>query len=219
VVIAGTGLIPAEVGDLDSFCRWACSEDFPEHGKFSYLAGTIWVDLIMEKLYTHNQVKGEMTRSLSDLLRGLGWGRFVTDGMLLRNADADLSTEPDGVVLSFEAMRTGRVRRLEGEGADCLILDGTPEMVLEVVSDTSVRKDTVDLRELYWKAGIPEYWLIDARGDTVRFDILKHGPKGYTPTRRQAGGWLRSNVFDRSFRIVQEPDPLGDPLYTLEIRE
>jgi hypothetical protein len=27
------------------------------------------------------------------------------------------------------------------------------------VSPSSVQKDTVVLRELYWKAGIPEYWL------------------------------------------------------------
>ena len=34
-------------------------------------------------------------------------------------------------------------------------------MTLEVVSSSSVRKDTVDLRDRYYKAGILEYWLVD----------------------------------------------------------
>jgi Uma2 family endonuclease len=37
-------------------------------------------------------------------------------------------------------------------------------MVLEVVSASSVEPDTQTLRELYWAAGIKEYWLVDARG-------------------------------------------------------
>lgn len=33
-----------------------------------------------------------------------------------------------------------------------------------------------------------------------------------------AGGWLRSNVFDRSFQLTQTTDPLGHPLYVLNVR-
>ncbi|MCI0358573.1 MAG: Uma2 family endonuclease [Planctomycetaceae bacterium] len=45
-------------------------------------------------------------------------------------------------------------------------------MTLEVVSDTSVVKDTQELRSLYWLAGIQEYWLVDARA-ALSFDTLK----------------------------------------------
>ena len=91
-------------------------------------------------------------------------------------------------------------------------------MVLEVVSASSVQKDTVTLRELYAKAEVAEYWLIDARDDPPRFDVLRLGDNGYTPTRRQSGGWLRSPVFGRSFRFTRQADPLGHPLYTLDVR-
>jgi Uma2 family endonuclease len=63
-------------------------------------------------------------------------------------------------------------------------LEGSPEMVLEVVSETSVHKDTEELRELYWHAGTLEYWLVDARTDATHFDILHYGRKGYTTTRK-----------------------------------
>ncbi|HWG46073.1 MAG TPA: Uma2 family endonuclease [Gemmataceae bacterium] len=219
VVIGESVCIPPEVVDLDSFCRWAISDQYPERGRFSFLHGTLWVDLSMEDLYLHNRVKTQFTIVLGALVETLGLGIWIGDGMLLRHSTADLSTEPDGMFVSYDALRSGRVVRVEGETSNCLQLEGTPEMTLEVVSATSVHKDTVELRELYWQAGVLEYWLVDARGATPRFDILRRGPKGYTATRKQTGGWNKSNVFGRSFQLVRKLDPLGDPLYVLNVRE
>ena len=58
-------------------------------------------------------------------------------------------------------------------------------MVLEVVSPTSVRKD-VDLLDLYRQASIPEYWLVDPRGDEPRFTLYAHTPAGYRAVRKPA---------------------------------
>jgi Uma2 family endonuclease len=218
VVIGECVSIPAEVVDLVSFCRWATSDQYPERGQFSYLRGAIWVDLTMETVYRHNQVREAIGRILGQLIFDSKMGRFLPDGVLLRNSVADLATEPDGMFVSYKALRSGRVRRIEREEPDFLELEGSPEMVLEVVSKTSVRKDTEELRELYWRAGILEYWLVDARAVKPRFDILHHGRKGYTATRKQAAGWRRSNVFGHSFQLTQTTDPLGDPLYLLNVR-
>src|SRR5207245_349957 len=117
----------------------------------------VWVDPSMEELYTHNLVKTEITIVVGSLVKADASGHFLADGMLVRNTEADLSTEPDGIFVSYEALRSGRVVRVQGKKPGCWILEGTPEMVLEVVSATSVEKDTVELRELYWQAGIPEY--------------------------------------------------------------
>jgi Uma2 family endonuclease len=217
VVINEVIRIPAEVVDLESFCRWATSDQFPEQGRISYLNGEIWVDLSMEKFYTHNQVKEAVNVVLGGLVRATGSGRFLPDGMRLRNDAADISSEPDGMYVSYEALKQGRVVRVDDP--DCLILAGAPEMVLEIVSDSSVAKDTVQLRDLYWGAGVLEYWLIDVRGGKIHFDLFKHGAKGYTATRKQAGGWLKSAVFGKSFRLVQQADPLGDPLFVLDVRD
>lgn len=218
VVIEENVAIPAEVVDLASYCRWATSEEFPQRGQFSYLRGTIWLDLTLEALYRHNQVKREFAEVLGGLVKSLATGRFFPDGMFLRNTNADLATEPDGMFVSYDALRSGRVQRIERDKPDFLELEGSPEMVLEVVSETSVQKDTVELRDLYWHAGILEYWLVDARAAEPRFDLLRHGRKGYVSTRKQAGGWLPSNVFGRSFQLTQTSDPLGDPLYVLNVR-
>jgi Uma2 family endonuclease len=57
-------------------------------------------------------------------------------------------------------------------GGDYIEILGSPDLVVEIVSDSSVRKDTTLLRDAYWKAGVREYWLFDARGAEIRFDIL-----------------------------------------------
>jgi Uma2 family endonuclease len=208
--------IPDFVDDIESFRRWARSGDFPERGRFSHLGGELWVDVMPEQLFTHNQVKGEFAIVLGGMMKTDRLGRYFHDRTLLTNAEAGLSTEPDGTLVSYASLKEGRVRLIESEEG-FLELEGTPDMVLEVVSSTSVEKDTVVLRDLYWRANIPEYWLVDARGDRLRFDILLRRPDGYVPAQSQAG-WLKSAVLDKSFLLSSRPDELGHPEYTLSVR-
>lgn len=208
--------IPEYVRDLASFRRWARSDEFPEQGRYSHLKGQLWIDLMPEKLFSHNQVKGEFAIVLGLLVKELGAGRYFHDRTLLTNVAAGLSTEPDGTFVSFDSLQERRVVFING-GDDFMELEGTPDMVLEVVSKNSVRKDTRVLRELYWLAGIPEYWLVDARQPQPRLDILKRGREGYTAVRKQAG-WIKSAVFDRSFQLTAGNDKLGHPEYRLAVR-
>ncbi len=169
-----------------------------------------------EELFWHTQVKGEIGRALAGPLMTTRLGRYFHDRVLVTNAKANLSTEPDGSFVSFDAVRQGRVRWVKGE-AGYVEMEGTPDMVLEVVSATSVRKDTVVLRDLYWLAGVPEYWLVDARGDTLRLDILRRTRTGYAPTRAR-DGWRRSEVFSKTFHLSTHKDELGYPQYLLRAR-
>ena len=89
-------------------------------------------------------------------------------------------------------------------------------MTLEVISPNSVGKDTVDLRDRYHRAGVLEYWLVDARGDNLRFDILRHTPIGYEPTVATEG-WLASTIFGRKFKLERERDRFGIWSYDLHV--
>jgi Uma2 family endonuclease len=96
-------------------------------------------------------------------------------------------------------------------------IEGTPDWVLEVLSDSSVEKDTEKLRGAYHRAGIPEYWLVDARGEEVVFQILHWRKTGYAAARVR-DGWQHSRVFGRSFRLERQRDDLGLWEYTLHVR-
>jgi Uma2 family endonuclease len=208
--------IPAWVTDLKSFREWVHSGEFPEKGRICYLNGEVWVDLSMEQFFTHNQVKNEFAFVLTGLIKAGRHGRYGPDGMLITNVEADISSEPDGSFVSRDALDSGRVRFIEGKREGILELEGTPDMVLEILSASSEEKDTVILRRQYWEAGIPEYWLVDVRREPQTFDILRRTARGYTPARKQ-DGWVRSNVFGKSFRLTCNTDERGDPEHTLEI--
>jgi Uma2 family endonuclease len=202
--------IPPNVKSLSDFREWAKSDDFPDRGRISYIAGDLVIDMSPEGLQTHIQVKAELGSVLHRWCRKLGLGRFYPDGTLVTNIAADLSTEPDGTVVRHRTIRSGRVRLIPHKSlaGEFIEIEGTPDIVIEVVSQSSVVKDTVKLRRDYHVAGIPEYWLVDARGEQVRFQILLYRKAGYIE-QALPGGWQRSRVFGRSFRLRRRRDELG----------
>lgn len=217
VVGADSVHIPAWVVDLETFRRWVHSDEVPEQLRVCYLNGEVWVDMSNEQYISHNDLKTDVNAVLRILVRTEGLGRYSSDGMLLTNLEANLSAGPDGVFVSHETLASKRVRLVEGKKEGYVELEGTPDMVLEVVSAGSAKKDKVTLRDLYGKAGIVEYWLIDARGEQIEFDILRHTAKGYVAARKP-GGWVKSAVFGKSFRLASQILPDGNPEYALEVR-
>lgn len=209
--------IPSWVVDLESFRRWADADDFPEEGHAWYLQGEVWIDMSKEQIFTHLAVKREFFYVLTGLVKAEGLGLFLPDGLLLSNATADISGKPDATFVSTASIQAKQVQLIEGWEGGFVEMEGTPDMVLEVVSTSSVHKDTVVLRQGYWQAGIREYWLVDARQEPVRFDILRRTARNYTATRKQEG-WLRSAVFGKSFQLSQHANALGHPEYSLAVR-
>jgi Uma2 family endonuclease len=218
VVIEDKVCLPPWVDDLATFRRWTASDEFPTQGSFAFLNSDIWVDLSMEELITHNQVKAEFTFLTMSILHRRPLGRYVPDRMYLTNIEANLSTEPDGLFYLYSTIQAGRLRLIEKAEVGIIELEGSPDMTLEIVSKTSVRKDTVVLKELYWKAKIPEYWLVDVRPGHFSFDILVSGAERYEAAAVR-DGWIRSPLFGLEFSLREDVDPVGKRLFRVDVRE
>jgi Uma2 family endonuclease len=211
--------VPDWIRNLAAFNRWAEESRYPEMGRFSFLEGKVWVDLSMDELLTHNLLKMAISSALFELVAADRAGYLFGDRARLSNSDADISVEPDVMFASYDSIRSGRATLVRNARRRVVRLEGTPDIVVEVVSDSSVDKDLVQLRADYFAAGVPEYWIADAREDAVKFEMLKRRTRGYVSTRPQPGGWLKSAVFSKSFRITQTLDPLDNPQFTLEHRD
>jgi Uma2 family endonuclease len=206
--------VPSWVVDLDSFSRWVESAEFPVRGRYSYFSGAVWADAEPEHPFTHNVAKLWIGMALTLIAQARDLGTFFADRIRVRNDGAGLSTEPDGLLVSSHSSQAGRIRFREG--SNFFTFEGTPDMVLEVVSDASERKDREALRDAYYRAGVTEYWIADARPASPLIDILGFGRRGFVSSRRQAGGWVRSRLFGRSFRLVRSDGPDGNQQFTLE---
>lgn len=219
-IVADTGTVrmPITLTTLDAFREWMHSDGVSEDTRAYFLDGEVWIDMSKEQLFSHNQVKFALTIALGGLATSRETGRYVPDGMLISNVEANLSAQPDGAYVSFDSLRDGKVTFVAGVKEGVVELEGSPEVMIEVVSDSSVEKDTKTLPKLYFRAGVLEYWLIDARGEPLSFQIFRRGERKFQSTP-QRNGWLISTVFGLEFRLICRRDPVGQPEFVLESRE
>jgi Uma2 family endonuclease len=211
--------VPRDAWTLEGFRQWAASPDFPERGRISFIAGELIIDMSPEEAENHIKVKYEIARRLMDLNDREDLGEFYGDGLLVTNQEAELSCEPDGTFVLTETLASGKARPVPREegASEYLELLGTPDIVLEVASRFSVNKDYQRLRQAYHRAGIPEYWLVNARGQQIDFAILQHQPDGYVEHKLR-GGWQRSHVLQHDFRLTRQKNRRGLWRYALECR-
>jgi Uma2 family endonuclease len=209
--------IPPSAHSLDGFRAWAHSGDLPAVCRVTFIGGKVTIDMSPERAGSHGAVKMEVTRVLYGLCRERDLGQFFPDGTLISNQTADVSNEPDAIFVAHATFASGQARRVpSADGRDFVEIAGSPDLILEVVSPSSVNKDTVLLRQAYHVAGVTEYWLIDARGDELQFEILQYTPADYQPTPAQ-DGWLTSQVFGARFRLTRERHQAGFWQYTLHV--
>jgi Uma2 family endonuclease len=212
--------IPPEAQTMAGFREWAMADDFPEHVRVTFLQGEIIIDMSNEDIDDHVNPKGEITRVLLNLCKAEKIGKVYPDGVLLTNPDAGVSNNPDALFFTFASLEARRVRHVPKKSAEDKYreLEGSPDWVLEVVSDGSVKKDLVRLRGAYHRADIREYWIVDARGEDLSFQILLRRKIRYVAAPNTEG-WQRSKVFSRSFRLERVRDEYGLWEYTLHVRE
>ena len=213
--------VPPMAHTFDGFREWTYSSSFPDRGRVTFVEGRLIFDMSPERYESHVKVKGVINYVVGALVVENDLGQYYPDGGRLINEHAKVSNEPDAMFASWETLETGKFAppedRSDGSHIDMV---GTPDWVCEVVSDSSVQKDTQTLRKSYHRAGIPEYWLIDARddGEEVDFQLLIWKSATYEATEEK-DGWLFSPVFNRWFRIARSEDRLGNWKYELQVRD
>jgi Uma2 family endonuclease len=208
--------LPRSARTHAGFRRWITSRAFPEKVSPTYVDGEIWLSMSPDSLETHNKVKGEFTAALIRFVRDRDIGEAYCDRALFSNVPARVSTEPDFLFVSWAASESGRVTltRRRQRYEEFIEIVGTPDIVLEVLSDSSLRKDLGRLKTAYERAGIPEYWLVDARGDQISFQILTREGGAYRPSA-PADQPQTSRVLGARFELRRARNRLGRFTYTL----
>lgn len=213
--------IPEDADTYDGFLRWSESAEFPEAGRIDYLGGEIDVDMSPEDLYTHSVVKTAVALTLGSLVVEPDLGDLFIDRAQIRSRFAQLAAEPDLVVVLHSSLESGQVRPAPSlkRPDRYRSLEGAPDVIVEIVSDSSVKKDYDRRPPLYARAGIPELWLIDARKADLHFAIHTLRESDYLPVPSDAEGWITSPRLGHAFRLVRRRRPtLGTWKYKLEIK-
>lgn len=209
--------IPGDLVDLAAFRRWFQSSDFPGKGRIDWIEGELEVDLSPEELNSHATPKAAIARYLGNHIEENDLGVVVVDSTRLTCTTADLSVEPDVVVVLFDSLDRGAVRLVPsgGEQDRCVEIQGVPDLVVECVSQSSVAKDCVRLKERYAVAGIPEYWIADARRETPVLKVYRRVARRYREVKPDREGYTRSACLGRRVRLEARPARSGVVRYRL----
>jgi Uma2 family endonuclease len=220
-VVDGRGHVvrlPTTLSELSAFRAWV--RELPDDGPRVHLSrGALWIDMSPQDYFHHLSPVAAINARLTLLADELDLGRYHPDGGWITHPEVGLSTEPDGFLVRWDTFRSGDARWVERpDGKGPIELVGRGDMVLEVVSDTSVQKDRVELLRDYAAAGFHEYWLVDSRSEVLEFRlyVLDHGAYREEPVDQE--GWRWSAVWGRSVRLVRDVDRLGAARHRLEVR-
>jgi Uma2 family endonuclease len=234
--------IPAAVHVFEEFRRWSHSEQFPERGRIDFLQGDVEVDMSPEDLDTHAIVKVAISVRLAALVTTPRRGWIYVDSTRLSSPAAGLSAEPDIVVVLRDSFNSGRVRKLPAATpsaagpASYVELEGAPDLIVEVVSKHSVKKDRERLPAVYARAGVGELWLADARGERPILEILTLAGGQFVREsasvapgapdapelaedaagRVEAGPWAFSPLLGHRFRLCRQVTRSAEIFYELE---
>ncbi len=223
--------IPPSALGFDGFREWAHSDGFPETGRVDFLSGAIEVEMSPEDLQTHGTVKTAVAAELFARIARPGRGFVFADRTRVTAPAAQLSAEPDVVAVLIASLDQGTVRQIpaaSGAPGRFVELEGAPDLVVEITSDSSVRKTvgrsrpsgaTQRLPPRYARAGIGELWLIDARGEEPRLEVRTLAGFNYRTGEQDTDGWARSPLLGTRVRLTRQPMPHAGWLYELEVRD
>jgi Uma2 family endonuclease len=221
IALADHGVeIPPGIVDLESFRKWARSDGFPERGRIDWVAGRLEVDMSPEDLNTHGSPKSAVAGELINRIQELDRGLVYIDRARVSNPCADLSAEPDIVVVLFETVESGEARlvpKASGETGRFVEIEGRVDLVVECVSDSSETRDRGRLPRRFWIAGIPEYWVVDGRGEAVSLEILSRGSEEYEATPCDERGFRRSEILQAKVRLSRRRERAGLVVFRLEV--
>lgn len=118
----------------------------------------------------HQRISREIVRQLANYLEGkkcevfaapFGVRLFEKDGD--RPEDVDTMVEPDVSVVCDK-------NKLDKNGCK-----GAPDMVIEILSPSTLRHDRFVKLALYQRAGVREYWIVSPDEQTVQVFLLRDG--------------------------------------------
>jgi len=212
--------IPDDLHTLAEFREWVLNTDTKELGRVDYIDGAIEVEMSPEDLDCHGAVKGAIYAALFGVVQCKDLGLIYVDGARVSMESADLSLEPDIGFISWNSLESGRVKRTPNAGsADRFVeLNGPPDLIVEVVSDSSVAKETRRFPGKFFTAKVEEYWLVDARGPEISFQIQRRGSSSFESVDADAEGFQHSQVFSHEFRLTRTRGRMNVWITRLEVR-
>lgn len=165
-----------------------------------------WVDgeviVFMPPKRIHQRLVLFLSNLVAQYARRFDLGEVLIAPFEMRILDGRVTREPDLLFVARE-----HAERLSDDR-----LDGPADLIIEIVSESSLTRDRVEKFYEYQEAGVPEYIFIDPRPGKERIDFFRLDQHGtYLPVAPDAAGRYPSAVLPgfwlQSDWLWQDPLP------------
>lgn len=160
--------------------------------------------IYMPPSYQHQRMLSFFDEQLQAFIRFFNLGTLLLAPFEVKLWPDGPSREPDLLFISHDNLTKLTAKRFEGG----------PDLVIEIVSPTSVTEDRVYKFTEYERAGVREYWIIDSRPHQQQADFYVLGTEQiYQPAPVDDQGIYRSSVIPDFWLNLEWlwQDPLPDP--------
>jgi Uma2 family endonuclease len=113
----------------------------------------------------HQRISRKLLRLMDDFIQKNSLGEIFYAPIDVFLDDVNVP-QPDLVFVSNE--RSSIIDDKDG-------ILGVPDLVVEIISPSSIRLDRVDKKELYEGFCVPEYWLIDPKNTAIEIFYFQNG--------------------------------------------
>jgi Uma2 family endonuclease len=118
------------------------------------------VDMMSEPALNHDIVVTNLNGLFYNLLKGKTCRNFV-DGVSVHLPDTNSIVVPDALILCDR-------RKWHRDG-----IYGTPNLIVEVLSPATKKRDRGEKKDLYEKSNLGEYWIIDPESKEIEVYLLR----------------------------------------------
>lgn len=187
--VAAPPVVPYDKISYERFLEWNGEEGWFE-----------WIDGEVVKMSNPSLRHQRLSRFLTSILQA--WAETKKIGeVILSPFQLKMDFRPSGRQPDIMFISNENLFRLEKQ-----YVDGTADLVVEIVSPESLERDTQDKFNEYERAGVREYWIIDDRTRTANFynldengkyKLLYISPEGVFESRVIEGLWIDTNWFWR----------------------
>jgi Uma2 family endonuclease len=138
--------------------------------------------------WPHGGIEATIVRLIGEHVERLKLGIVLgsSTGYDLRSGD---TVEPDVSYISAERFAAGPAPQ---PGQFVRIV---PNLVVEILSPSTTKRDQTEKKEIYERTGVDEYWIVDPRGKAVT--LFHRGERGYGDGQTFRSGMLRSRALPK----------------------
>lgn len=161
---------------------------WPESERWEIIDGVAYMQAAPTP--AHQLISGELYRQFANYFQGKLCKAYpapfcvrLSNGDEKKNEDINKVVEPDITIVCDKS-------KIDDRGCN-----GTPDMIIEVLSQSSIKRDRIIKFNKYEKAGVKEYWIVEPDGKIISVFILQENKRYGRPDIYSEDDKIKVSIF------------------------